>query len=71
MRFLGARQLTNGTSRWAIELAKKDPSGKRTSGIIRTKTSYDFFNENTDEAKSKITGGKDPWNTKKYLNICS
>ena len=53
-------------------LAKKDPKGKSTTGITRTKTKATSFG--TDDAvKRKATGGVPAWPTGKYLNlwVCS
>jgi hypothetical protein len=49
-------------------LASKDPNGKPTSGITRTKTTRTSFGTG-DTVKSKATGGANAWPTKKYLNI--
>lgn len=49
-------------------LAKKDPKGLPTNGITRTFTNTAAFEFN-DNMKSAKTGGVDPWNTTKYLNI--
>jgi hypothetical protein len=49
-------------------LAKKDPKGKATTGITRTKTARDSFG--TGNAVKKATqGGADAWPTDRYLNI--
>lgn len=49
-------------------LATKDPAGKRTSGITRTKTTRTSFGTG-DTVKFAASGGIDAWPTKKYLNI--
>jgi Pregnancy-associated plasma protein-A len=49
-------------------LAKKDPKGKATSGITRTKTARDSFGTGND-VKKKARGGADAWPTDRYLNI--
>lgn len=49
-------------------LATKDPKGKPTDGITRTKTTRAEFGSN-DSVKSVATGGQDAWPTDKYLNI--
>ena len=49
-------------------LAKKDPNGKATNGITRTKTTAASFSDD-DSVKSKATGGAGPWPSTKYLNI--
>lgn len=55
-------------------LAKSDPSGEPSTGIVRTSTdelsfstpaSYDI----PDPVKHSSTGGHDAWNTEEYLNI--
>jgi Pregnancy-associated plasma protein-A len=49
-------------------LATEDPKGNPTAGITRTKTRRGAFR--TDDAvKSSATGGIDPWDTKRFLNI--
>jgi len=52
-------------------LANVDPNGNPTTGITRTKTNRaSFFNQtNLELVKANATGGIDPWDTKKYLNI--
>ncbi|HRH58200.1 MAG TPA: M43 family zinc metalloprotease, partial [Chitinophagales bacterium] len=49
-------------------LAQQDPSGNATTGIIRVPTSVTSFSDD-DAVKSSTTGGSNPWNTSKYLNI--
>jgi len=49
-------------------LAKKDPAGKTTSGIIRIKTTRTSFSDD-DSVKSQATGGANPWPSNRYLNI--
>lgn len=49
-------------------LAKVDPDGQYTSGIIRKYTSTDFFLSD-DAMKYSSKGGDDAWDSKKYLNI--
>jgi hypothetical protein len=49
-------------------LATLDPNGQPTSGITRTKTSQRSFSMN-DAIKFSSRGGRDAWNTDKYLNI--
>jgi hypothetical protein len=49
-------------------LAKKDPKGKPTNGITRTKTKETSFGTN-DAVKGKATGGATAWPTGKYLNL--
>jgi len=49
-------------------LARKDPAGNTTSGIIRTKTTRTSFGAD-DEMKFKSSGGVDAWPTDRYLNV--
>jgi hypothetical protein len=55
-----------------FQLARKDPSGKTTSGITRTQTNRGGFGDD-DAVKSATTGGVDAWPTDRYLNlwVCS
>ena len=61
-----------GNARIKFALAKKDPKGKATTGITRTKTKSDSFGTN-DDVKRASTGGATAWPTSKYLNlwVCS
>jgi hypothetical protein len=52
----------------AFALATKDPMGKKTNGITRTKTLRSSFGDD-DAVKSAHQGGADPWPTDRYLNI--
>lgn len=49
-------------------LATKDPNGKGTKGVTRTKTTRTSFGTG-DTVKANATGGHDLWPTDKYLNI--
>ena len=49
-------------------LASKDPKGKPTTGITRTKTTQTSF-DTDDSVKFSATGGVNAWPTDKYLNI--
>ena len=49
-------------------LVNVDPNGLSTTGITRTQTSVTSFSTN-DAMKFSAQGGKDAWNTSKYLNI--
>jgi len=49
-------------------LATKDPQGKPTNGVTRTKTTRTSFGTN-DSVKFKGSGGADAWPTTRYLNI--
>ena len=55
-------------SKIRFALAKKDPEGKPTTGITRTKTDATSFGTH-DEVKSGATGGVNAWPTDKYLNL--
>jgi len=55
-------------ARLQFKLARKDPSGKATSGITRTRTTEASFSDD-DSVKSSSTGGADPWPADTYLNI--
>jgi len=49
-------------------LATVDPAGADTSGITRTQTNETSFGVD-DSMKSDASGGKSPWDTKRYLNM--
>lgn len=49
-------------------LAKVDPNGYQTTGIIRKYTTTAFFLSD-DEMKFSSSGGDDAWDSKRYLNI--
>jgi len=51
-----------------FRLAKWDPSGTPTTGIIRKPTSIQFFGLD-DRAKNSSKGGDDAWDPSQYLNI--
>jgi hypothetical protein len=51
-----------------FKLATRNPSGKRTDGIIRTKTDRESFGPD-DSVKQKSTGGAAAWPARRYLNI--
>lgn len=55
-------------------LAKRDPAGNATSGILRVPTSETSFASVTsyavpDPVKHDTSGGSDAWNTSDYMNI--
>jgi hypothetical protein len=50
-------------------LATKDPNGNPTTGITRTSTTVSTFSISSDNVKFTSSGGKDAWDTGKYLNI--
>lgn len=64
-------------SRIEFMLAKRDPAGNKTNAITRTKTDIDLFLDGEDingdplpqKIKSTKDGGRDPWDTTRYLNI--
>ncbi len=49
-------------------MAIKDPKGKATDGITRTKTTRDSFGTG-DSVKTKQGGGIPPWPADRYLNV--
>jgi hypothetical protein len=49
-------------------LATKDPSGRQTTGITRTKTGRASFGTG-DSVKTKAGGGHPPWPSNRYLNL--
>ncbi len=53
-------------------LAKVDPNGNVTTGIVRKSTSTAFWGGGTginNKMKSSYTKGSSPWNPKKYVNV--
>ena len=60
-------------TRIEFKLACIDPNGDKTNGITRTATNIDEFlidtTPNVEEIKSTALGGKDPWDTTRYLNL--
>lgn len=50
-------------------LAGKDPNGKQTNGITRTKTTRGLFGAVGDPVKSSKSGGVPPWPSDRYLNL--
>ena len=55
-------------TRIAFCLAKVDPDGQYTTGIIRKYTSSEYFLSD-DGMKYSASGGDDAWDSKRYLNI--
>ena len=49
-------------------LAKQDPSGKATTGIVRKQTTEDDFSDD-DGVMAASSGGSNIWNRNNYLNI--
>ena len=61
-----------GDARIQFQLAKVDPQGNVTTGIIRkatTTTSWGGGGGINNNMKSSSTKGNDPWDPKKYMNI--
>ncbi len=54
-------------------LAKQDPDGNGTTGIVRRQTTHGWFNPgdggNAEDIKHTDQGGDDAWDTELYLNI--
>jgi hypothetical protein len=57
-----------GDTRVQFALATRDPQGKPTTGITRTKTTRTGFGTG-DTVKFRKSGGADAWPTRRYLNI--
>jgi len=55
-------------ARVQFALATKDPKGKKTTGITRTKTTKTSFGDD-DSVKAAATGGASAWPSSRYLNI--
>ena len=51
-----------------FELAKTDPMGRATSGIIRKKTSRIWWTDD-NKIKSAANGGSTGWDSRQYLNV--
>jgi len=58
-----------GDAEIEFQLAKFDPDGNATTGITRTSNSVTGFSQSLNNVKTTSTGGHDPWNTQRYLNI--
>ena len=52
-----------------FSLAKRDPLGSGTTGIIHKSTAKTVFNAMANDAKINVQGGNDAWPTDQYLNI--
>nr|WP_294908514.1 M43 family zinc metalloprotease [uncultured Lacibacter sp.] len=50
-------------------LAKRDPQGEGSNGIVRVTSSTVSIPGNADPVKFTCSGGSDAWNPSKYLNI--
>jgi hypothetical protein len=57
-----------GDSNIEFCLATVDPNGNATNGILRVPTTATSFGTN-NTVKSSTTGGSNPWNATKYLNL--
>ena len=62
-------RLLPGNMKIEFKLAEVDPDGNITNGITRTTTNVDFFSYYNDAVKFDSLGGKDAWDTEKYLNV--
>lgn len=51
-----------------FELAKSDPEGRATTGIVRKKTDRLYWQQD-DQMKFSASGGNDAWDSRYYLNI--
>lgn len=51
-----------------FQLAKADPEGRPTSGIIRKETDRSVWQQD-DKMKFSVSGGNDAWDSRYYLNI--
>jgi hypothetical protein len=65
-----------GDARIEFQLACRDPSGNSTNGITRTHTTEKIFyvpnnppSPREEKIKFKSKGGKDAWDTQRYLNL--
>lgn len=58
-----------GSANIEFRLAKVDPNGNPTDGIIRTRTSVAVFTPKANNVKFISTDGSNAWNTRYYLNI--
>ena len=57
-----------GNPRLRFALATTDPSGAPANGVTRRRTTVATFGVD-DSMKAEATGGADPWDTARYLNI--
>jgi hypothetical protein len=58
----------SGNTNIRFELAKTDPNGRITNGIIRKKSSRMMWSDD-DKIKSAAFGGSDAWDATGYLNV--
>lgn len=70
VRVPGPFQSSIGRVNVRFVLANRDPKGRVTTGITRTKTTKtSAFTLDRDDVKSFSSGGMNSWDTKSYLNI--
>jgi hypothetical protein len=58
-----------GDAKIEFALAKRNPRGKQTDGITRTKTSRDSFPAAGNPVKKRSEGGVAAWPSRRYLNL--
>jgi hypothetical protein len=58
----------SGNANIRFELAKTDPNGRISDGIIRKKSSRLMWSDD-EKIKSSAFGGSEPWDAKSYLNV--
>lgn len=56
-------------ARVEFQLARRDPDGNQTNGITKTSTDKNAFSWIDDDVKFSNQGGKNAWDTSRYLNI--
>jgi len=57
------------TGKLRFELAKVDPDGRATNGIVRKKTDISLFTSGDDRIKFSSLGGDNGWDRHSYLNV--
>jgi hypothetical protein len=71
-------EIVKGNPNIRFKIAQIDPDGNPTTGITRTETSLESFADlglitgnfdGLERIKKTAEGGKDPWDTQRYLNI--
>ena len=65
----GAFANVAGDANIEFRLAKIDPNGNSTTGVTRTQSSVSGFSHLSDNVKFTNSGGRNAWNTQRYLNI--
>ena len=58
----------SGNANIRFELAKTDPNGRQTTGIVRKRSTRMMWSDD-DKIKSTAFGGAYPWDASSYLNI--